>query len=110
MQRRALLTDGSLEEGRHEVVVASGDLCLHEGSREPKALLVDTNDLLRMLKALDHLIVVDAEHREPMRLCVQIGPRLEVGDDTVRLKRLDEVEVRTHLTRQRSQSVLDVLP
>ena len=90
---RALLADGRVEEARDDVLVAAGELRLHERLCE---LVVDLGSLLdglAVLAAGDDLLVVDRQDRQPVTLGEQVRERVEVGHDGVRLKVDDLVEV-----------------
>jgi hypothetical protein len=89
-----------LEERRDEVLVAPRQLRLDEGARDLELRFASGDEIRLVLAAVDDLHVVDREDRQPMRLAVEIRPRLEVGDDHLRLELGDEIEVRGDVLRE----------
>ena len=59
--------------------------------------------------AVDDLHVVDREDRQPVRLGVEVRPRLEVADHHLGLEVLDELEVRGDVLRARPSAPVSTL-
>src|SRR4029450_7683482 len=88
-----------LEEARHQVVAAAGELPSHERARELEVGLVAGGDGLVVAAAVDDLDVVDADDGQPVAPAEQPGEALEVAQDGVGRELLDDPEVLAHVLR-----------